>query len=64
MCNTVSYYIFISISIINIENKMYKYSSSKNHEPTKYISDLIYIHPSTVVEAQCMAGFLTRDTTN
>ena len=34
MCNTVSYYIFISISIINIENKMYKYSSSKNHEPT------------------------------
>ena len=32
--NIVSYYIFISISIINIENKMYKYSSSKNHEPT------------------------------
>ena len=31
--NTVACYIFISISIINVENEKYEYSSSKNHEP-------------------------------
>ena len=56
-------YIFISILIINIENEKYKYSSFK-----ETWADLIYNEhssdPSTVVKAHCMAGILTRDTTN